>query len=213
MTKRIIAMVGDFYHKEEWAVASLNKALEKLQEVSVEYASAENIIEHLQSKPDAVVLFKENRLNPQDEEIQTWMDDEVASAISQYVQDGGGWVAWHSGLASYENIEAYTSMLKGYFEYHPDKHQVVTYKTVEGTTIAKNGEFEFLDEHYFVFCDEENTNVFLTSESVDGSSIAGWTHEYGKGRVVCLTPAHLEEGLLNPMMTSLLANSIKLSLQ
>ncbi|MCR2822137.1 ThuA domain-containing protein [Lederbergia panacisoli] len=213
MTKRIIAMVGDFYHKEEWAVASLNKALEELPQVTVEYASTENIIEHVQSKPDAVVLFKENRLNPQDEDIQTWMDDEVASAISEYVQEGGGWVAWHSGLASYENIEPYTSMLKGYFEYHPDKHQIVTYKTVEGTAITKNSEFEFLDEHYFVFCDEENTNVFLTSESVDGSSIAGWTHEYGKGCVVCLTPAHLEEGLLHQMMTSLLANSIKLSLQ
>jgi len=213
MTKRIIAMVGDFYHKEEWAVASLNKALEGLPEVTVVYAPAENIIEHLQTKPDAIVLFKENRLNPQDEEIKTWMDDEVAEAISQYVQDGGGWVAWHSGLASYENIETYTSMLRGYFEYHPDKHQVVTYKTVEGTEItSEENEYEFLDEHYFVFCDEEKTNIFLTSESVDGSSIAGWTHEYGKGRVVCLTPAHLEEGLLHPMTTSLLASSIKVSI-
>lgn len=212
MKKRIIAMVGDFYHKEEWAVASLNKALERLPEVTVEYALAENIIENLQTNPDAVVLFKENRLNPQDEVIETWMDDEVATAISQYVQDGGGWVAWHSGLASYENIEKYTSMLRGYFEYHPDKHQVVTYKMVAGTEITSDeSEFEFLDEHYFVFCDEDNTNIFLTSESVDGSSIAGWTHEYGKGRVVCLTPAHLEEGLLNQMLTSLLANSIKLS--
>ncbi|MBS4220351.1 ThuA domain-containing protein [Bacillus sp. FJAT-49711] len=212
MTKRIIAMVGDFYHKEEWAVASLNKALEELQGVTIEYTSAENIIEHLQSKPDAVVFFKENRLNPQDEKIQTWMDDEVASAISQYVQEGGGWIAWHSGLASYENIEIYTSMLKGYFEFHPDKHQIVTYKAVEGMSLTNYSDFEFLDEHYFVVCDEENTNVFLTSESVDGSSIAGWTHEYGKGRVVCLTPAHLEEGLLHPMTTTLLAKSIELSL-
>ncbi|MBS4205949.1 ThuA domain-containing protein [Lederbergia citrea] len=211
MSKRVIAFVGDFYHKKEWAVASLNKALESVPEVSVEYLSAENMIEHLRSNPDSVILFKENRLNPQDDEIKTWMDDEVASAISEYVKEGGCWIAWHSGLASYENITEYTSLLKGYFEHHPDKHQVVTYISEPGTDIIDHHvQFEILDEHYFVYCDEDNTNVFLKSKSVDGSSIAGWTHEYGHGRVVCLTPAHLEEGLLHPIFIELLTNSIKI---
>src|SRR6476646_5100443 len=133
MPKRIIAIVGDFYHKEEWAIASLNKALESLPNVTVEYESTENIIAHLQSKPDAVILFKENRLTPQEDETNIWMDSKVEEAICDYVRAGGGWLAWHSGLASYENMKAYVSMLCGYFEYHPAEHQMVTYTPVSGT--------------------------------------------------------------------------------
>lgn len=209
MAKRVIAFVGDYYHRKEWAIASLDKAANSLAEVTIEYQAAENMIEHLQSKPGAVVLFKENRLLPQENDL-TWMDDDVASAICQYVEEGGCWIAWHSGLASYENIEKYTSLLKGYFEYHPEKHQVVTYKTETGTEIIdRQDQFDILDEHYFVNCDEKNTNVFLRSHSVDGSSVAGWTHTFGAGRVVCLTPAHLEEGLLHPMLIELLASSME----
>ncbi|MCM3110987.1 ThuA domain-containing protein [Lederbergia lenta] len=211
MSNRIVAMLGDYYHKQEWAVQALNKALENISEIDVEYKQTDNLIKMLESKPKLVILFKENRLNPEDENVKLWMNKEVALAISQYVKEGGVWIAWHSGLASYDDIEKYTSMLKGHFVHHPEKHQRVTYTTEIGTEIIDCHEkFAFVDEHYFVDCDEEKTNIFLRSESVDGSSIAGWTHEYGKGRVICLTPAHLQEGLLHPMMITLLSNSLKL---
>ncbi|WP_052087821.1 hypothetical protein [Paenibacillus wynnii] len=58
--------------------------------------------------------------------------------------------------------------------------------------------FSFKDEHYFVECAEDKTEVFLRSTSSDGASAAGWAHFFGRGRVGCITPAHLAEGLLNP---------------
>ncbi|MFC5466940.1 ThuA domain-containing protein [Lederbergia graminis] len=209
MKKRVVALVGDFYHPKEVAISALNKALLNLPEVELEYASENELLEKLETQPDAVILFKLNKLNPQDEHVITWMDEELAATVSDYVDAGGGWFAWHSGIASFQNVQTYTEMIKGYFEHHPAPKDI-TYKPVSGSSIVENvEEFTIFDEHYFVVCEEEKTNIFLTSESEDGASIAGWTHEYGKGSVVCLTPSHFEEGTTHPAVIDMLVNGLK----
>ena len=85
--------------------------------------------------------------------------------------------------------------------YHPPGLQDVTY-------IQKEKTFILADEHYFVTCDEANTEVYLRSTGVNGDSIAGWKHRYGKGKVCCLTPAHTKEGMVNENVSSLLASKI-----
>jgi len=77
----------------------------------------------------------------------------------------------------------------------PDDHQQVTYHFMQDKGFDERSSFTILDEHYFVQCNEDHPGIFLRSESVDGRSIAGWSHEYGDGKVVCLTPAHNEDGL------------------
>jgi sarcosine oxidase delta subunit len=69
--------------------------------------------------------------------------------------------------------------------------------------------YEIVDEHYFVNVDQMKTNVFLRSQSIDGTSIAGWSHSYGCGRVICLTPAHLKEGLFHPTTIEIIKKSVK----
>ncbi len=210
--KKIVVLLGDYYHPKEWINASLDQALTILNEnESVECVDIQTnqLLEELKKKPDAVILFREDRLNPTDEKIDTWMTEEVSDAIAQYVEQGGGWLGWHSGLASYAIESSYTEMLKGYFEYHPDQHAQVKYTSVQGNNAFGQVSFEILDEHYFVKVNEAETNVFLRSESKDGNSTAGWFHDYGKGRVCCLTPAHNKEGLLTEEFTHLLAKTIE----
>ncbi|WP_058308502.1 ThuA domain-containing protein [Gracilibacillus massiliensis] len=211
MAKKILAVLGDYYHRKDWAVHALESAIQSIEEtVVLEYRSVDQLVESLASNPDAVILFAENRINPEDEQVKTWMDEEAASVIAKYVENGGGWLAWHSGLASYDNVQAYTSMLHGQFKYHPPEHQQVTYRAKPNSVIIEEGtSFTILDEHYFVECDEEKTNVFLTTESVDGKSIGGWNHRFGKGDVICLIPAHLEEGLMDDNVQRLLTNCVK----
>ncbi|MCT2537889.1 ThuA domain-containing protein [Aquibacillus koreensis] len=210
MAKRIVAVLGDFYHKREWSERALEAAVEPLEDIKIEYKSREELVESLDTNPDAVILFAENRINPEDEQVNTWMDDDAAEAIQSYVQNGGGWLAWHSGLASYDHIKGYTDMLHGFFKFHPQQHQQVTYTVKQPTDLIKDTEqFTFLDEHYFVECDEDNTNVFLTTESVDGASIGGWEHDFGKGHVISFVPAHLEEGLMDPAVQEMLMKAIK----
>lgn len=210
--KRIVALLGDYYHPRERSKASLNKALTLLSETeNIDYAEihTSQLEEELEKMPDAVILFKEDRLNPTAEKVNTWMTEEIGKAIVKYVDQGGGFLAWHSGLASYDIHSSYTNMLKGHFEYHPVEHAKVQYRSVEGNEAFGPVSFELLDEHYFVNIQEEETNVFLISESVDGYSAAGWFHDYGKGRVCCVTPAHNEEGLLDDDFLQLLAKTIE----
>jgi len=210
--KRIVAVLGDYYHQEEHSKAALNQALGLLNEkekIECIQIQASQLITELEKQPDAVILFKEDRVNPTDEVVNTWMTEEIGEAIAQYVNQGGGWLAWHSGYASYEVESAYINMLKGYFEYHPLEHAQVKYTDVKGNHPFGSISFEILDEHYFVKVNEEETNIFLQSDSELGHSIAGWHHNYGKGRVCCLGPAHNKEGLLHTDFTHLLAKTIE----
>lgn len=210
--KRIVALLGDYYHPNEAIKASLQQALSLLNErEQVEWVEiqVDQLKSELKKQPDAVILFKEDRVNPNDEKVETWMTEELAEVITKYVDQGGGWLAWHSGLASYPIEGTYVEMLKGYFEYHPVAHPLVKYTSVEGSRVFGSVSFEIQDEHYFVKVKKEETNIFLQSDSEEGHSIAGWYHQYGKGRVCCLTPAHNEEGLLDEQFIKLFASTIE----
>ncbi|MCR2802407.1 ThuA domain-containing protein [Paenibacillus soyae] len=212
MGKHLIwAYVGDFYHKAEWAKAALEGALAvSIADGSVELRFAgdtEEFVAGLREKPAAAVLFAENRTDPERMHDKVWMTGKHAADIVRYVEGGGGWLAWHSGLASYPEEGEYAAMLKGYFLSHPSEHQLVRYTPAGSPGLAAEA-FELMDEHYFVECREAETDVFLRSESVDGSSIAGWRHASGAGRVCCLTPAHREDGLADGTFRSLLQASV-----
>lgn len=203
--KQIVALLGDYYHRAEDSQASLNRSLKSLLdagEVNIRYITWEQVASVLAEKPDVFILFKDDRTAPQEDENARWMTEEVAASITEFVAAGGGWLAWHSGLASYDIEGSYIGMIKGYFIEHPALNQPVTYTGPNQTA------FEILDEHYFVSCKEEETEVFLRSDSVDGSSIAGWRHSFGEGRVCCFTPAHHLEGLLHPEVLKHLEQSI-----
>jgi type 1 glutamine amidotransferase len=208
--KTILAVIGDYYHHKAHIQASLDTAIREIPAILV-YVSESELIAMLEQKPDAVILFKEDRVNPNEEPCTVWMTDEVAERIVRYVENGGGWLAWHSGMASYPVESVYTKMLRGYFKYHPNEHQIVTYEGgYPGSTPDKEQvSFAILDEHYFVHCDTDETQVFLRSRSVDGESVAGWSHSFGLGRVCCLTPAHRREGLLHAEMVQMLRRSLE----
>jgi type 1 glutamine amidotransferase len=169
-------------------------------------ADTESLVSALEELPDAVILFAEDRIAPTTNPDLKWMTPAISDQIVHYVENGGSWLAWHSGLASYPVDSSYTRMLRGYFLSHPDQHELVSYTSVN---VEQPEAFEIMDEHYFVHCDAGRTEVFLRSSSVDGESIAGWRHPYGAGRVSCLTPAHREEGLLDSSLLSLLRCEIE----
>jgi type 1 glutamine amidotransferase len=208
--KEIVTLLGDFYHSHNLMLKALDDAL---KETSIDYRivdiEAGQLISRLQLNPDILVIGKENRINPQDQNVKCWMTDEIEEKIVNYVECGGRLFVWHSGLASYPADDEYCKMVRGYFKYHPEKNKMVRYFSPEKSILSRRFDFEIMDEHYFVYCDTENTNIFLFSESEDGSSIAGWTHNFGNGKILALTPAHREEGLNHQEMKALLVESIR----
>ncbi|MFF2090618.1 ThuA domain-containing protein [Paenibacillus sp. NPDC058174] len=202
---KIAAVIGDYYHREDAIKSALMSALQVTfggkAAVDVWITDALELPQTLAKRPDAVVLFKENRVDPEGDREALWMNEAIAQSITAYVKQGGGWLAWHSGLASYPEDGAYVEMLRGSFASHPELHELVEY---EGNGV----QFAIKDEHYFVHCDEDRTEVYLRSSSVDGTSIAAWRHYYGEGRVCALTPAHRPEGLQHPSFIRLLGEAL-----
>ncbi|WP_419955369.1 ThuA domain-containing protein [Neobacillus niacini] len=200
---RVAALVGDYWHSGDDAKAGLEAAIKRLpdKEIYVQYITHEEVSQVLDEQPDLFINAKMNVLNPKDEQKITWLSDEVDRKIERYVNEGGSVLAWHAGMAGYPSQSKYTKMLRGAFDYHPPGLQDVTY-------IQNDKTFSLSDEHYFVHCDVENTEVYLRSSGEAGDSIAGWQHSYGKGKVCCFTPAHTKEGLLNENISCLLADKI-----
>ncbi|MEH7253581.1 ThuA domain-containing protein [Neobacillus niacini] len=201
---KVAALVGDYWHGDASVRAGLEAAILRLSnkdEIELQYISYQEVSHVIDNQPNLFINAKMNKLNPKDKQVITWLTEELDKKIETYVKAGGSFLAWHAGLAGYPSESSYTQMLRGAFDYHPPGLQGVIY-------IQKEKTFNLADEHYFVTCDEANTEVYLRSTGIEGDSIAGWKHRYGKGKICCLTPAHTREGMLNENVSSLLASKI-----
>jgi len=211
MSKRICAFVGDFYHKYEITIPAVKKAVEMLGDTAaLEDCKAENIPQILPTNPDAVILVREDRLNPEDEVVNHWLTPEMDEEITSYVKNGGSLIAMHTAIASYPQDSKYVDMLKGYFISHPPEHYKVRYTSNENLPFnnAKPYDFAVMDEHYVTHVDEANTNVFMRLSSDYGEHAAGWCHKYGKGKVIVLVPTHNKEGFEHPETIRLINDAI-----
>lgn len=203
--KNVIALVGDYWHAGDMIREALEQAAEAAGGIALSFAEHGDLADRLKERPDAVVLFKQNPLNAPQEPFDPWMSPEIETAITRYVKGGGRWLAWHTGMAGYDKDGAYVDMLRGRFLHHPKMNDVTYTRASDGAEVMT-----LFDEHYFVEVDEARTNVFLRSRSADGESLAGWEHDYGAGKVCCLTPAHAREALLDPKFQAFLAERLRL---
>lgn len=214
MNKKILCILGDYYHDHDIAYEALKKAVDMLNKsgphtIELIDSDVDGLEETLSRDFDLVILGKENRVNPADEVVNNWMTYDIENKIVDYVNNGGSWLAWHAGLALYNKTGEYTKMLGGYFLSHPSQHEIVRYIPKENSSgIRLKESFESIDEHYFVKYNLDGSLVFLDSESPYGNVEAGWAREFGAGRVCCLAPTHREEGLTNKLMLETLAACI-----
>lgn len=205
---KITALLGDYWHDAEDAKAGLQAAVTRLsghEEIDVTYITYKEAGQALESKPDLFINAKMDELNPRDEQVETWLTEELDQKLTSYVESGGSLLAWHAGMAAYDPASSYIEMLHGYFDYHPPGLQDVTYIWKENDQKQR---FSLEDEQYFVKIDQDKTEVDLWSTGVDGDSIAGWKHRYGQGKVCCFTPAHTREAMLDENVSRLLAEKI-----
>src|SRR5690554_2288137 len=104
---KVIAVVGDYYHKEFLYKNTLVEIFDKKEEVDLSFATRDSLLDELKNRPDLVILASENRLEPEKDETAFWLTEEGAKKIAAYVEDGGAWLAWHSGLAGYDKLPSY----------------------------------------------------------------------------------------------------------
>jgi uncharacterized protein len=161
--------------------------------------------EKMQSYP-LVVLIKSNNVSSTD--TSKWMTREAEQAFADYVRQGRGLLAIHSGTASYCEMGILRGLLGGVFTHHP-KQCPVTCEPKAGHPLTAGAEtFTVMDEHYMMEMDDPNVDLFLTTSSEHGTQPGGWTRLEGKGRVCVITPGHNTEVWLQPSFQAMLRNAL-----
>ena len=204
---KILTLLGDYYHSHDQLLAFIQRITRKIEGAEVKDTLIENLEERLEEQPDVLIISKENRRKPEEEDQQKWLTDELDQSIATYVEKGGSLFVLHSGLSSYPENSRYQNLIKGKFIHHPEHHAMILFEgyAPDFGTLS----FTYPDEHYFVEVKENETEVFLKSKSSEGESIAGWRHQIKKGRVICLTPTHSEEGYVNENLQNLIIQAIE----
>ncbi|MCL1995236.1 MAG: ThuA domain-containing protein [Defluviitaleaceae bacterium] len=209
--KTVYSFFGDFYHNHSFIYPAVKAAASQISDIQLIDTTVDKMEDALSRNPSAIIMGRENRINPQDEVVDTWLTPALDEKITSYVKNGGRFLAIHAALASYDPGTKYTQMLKGYFLSHPQDHCPVRFTSNETMPFKNTAPFDYevVDEHYFLEVEEESTTVFMHSKSEHGGNYGGWYHSYGDGKVICIVPTHRKEGFEHPETVRLIYESLK----
>ncbi|MDA3809540.1 MAG: ThuA domain-containing protein [Spirochaetaceae bacterium] len=151
-----------------------------------------------------VILSKANNISSQME--NSWMTEEIEELFKKYVDRGGNLLVLHSGIAGYGQNVKLRSLMGGIFSFHPDQCLVNMIPASDHVLTRGSDTFSIKDEHYFVIIEDDNIDIFLTTESEHGTQPGGWKRYEGEGKVAVLTPGHNLEVWLNSSFQKILEN-------
>jgi uncharacterized protein len=159
------------------------------------------------AKYPVTILTKSDNISST--ERTEWMTEPVQAAFQDYVCNGNGLLAIHSGTADYAQKPVLRRLLGGVFTHHPEQCPV-TIEPHKGHPLSDGSTpFTLKDEHYFMALDDQQADVFVTTKSAHGEQPGGWRRTEGDGHVVVLTPGHNLEVWRHPSYQTLLLNSLR----
>jgi type 1 glutamine amidotransferase len=203
---KILVLCDDYWHPARVP----QEGLEPLSGAEFTFDWIENAedwsLEDMQRYP-AVILTKSNNISAIDR--SAWMTEPVEAAFADYVRQGHGLLAIHSGTAEYEQMPVLRSLLGGVFHHHPDQCPVTVTPQPGHPLSSGISVFTVKDEHYFMDMYDPFVDVFLTTSSDQGEQPGGWRRAEGKGRVAVLTPGHNLEVWLTPSFQTLVRNCLR----
>jgi Trehalose utilization protein len=199
---KLLVISGDYYHPSEVIVSGLN--LLKNVDSALDFTFTKEWDDF--SKYDVVVLCKSDRVSESDE--KTYMEGSFTKELLAYTKSGGGLLALHAGTVAPMTVEALKPLVGCSFDHHPEQC-VVHYAPVGDSSLVRHVKaFDEKDEHYFVNMAISDADVFLSASSEAGIQPAGFSHQFGLGRVVVLVPGHNAAVFQNPNQQALLLNAI-----
>ncbi|MCX7710592.1 MAG: ThuA domain-containing protein [Clostridia bacterium] len=120
-------------------------------------------------------------------------------ALLAYVGQGGGLLVIHNGI-SLQNRYELCQMIGAKFTGHPPMTSLNFRNEAPQHPIMIDVEaFEIVEEPYrFEFDNFTEKTILLAYEYEGVSYPAGWTHEFGEGRIVYLAPGHQVSSFKSP---------------
>jgi type 1 glutamine amidotransferase len=227
--KRGLALIGDRYHNSDYIRVALTKMFDGLN-VSVDYTvHYDQLSRKLLSDydmflalrdgmiwpggylgPDAYTAYEqglENRSDFPEAKPQSWLTEEQASALKDFVSSGKGFYSLHNNSHVSLSSKSYRDVQGGAYVGHPPLRPFKV-RVVNKTHPITQGIQDFFvnDEQHYVEYDKDPKYILLEAENVDGltygklgsKSTAGWAYDYSSGRVVFTSVGHTIHALWNP---------------
>jgi type 1 glutamine amidotransferase len=203
---KILVLCGDYWHHPQVA----REGLSSLTGREFAFEWVEDIRDwspELMMMYPVVILTKSDNVSAEDR--TGWMTDGVQAVFLDYVRQGNGLFAIHSGTAEYDQKPILRGLLGGVFTHHPEQCPVTVNPRAGHPLSSESASFTLRDEHYFMALDDPQADVFVITTSEHGEQPGGWKRVEGSGRVAVLTPGHNVEVWLNPSFQALLLNSLR----
>lgn len=216
----IYMLTADYYHPDDVLRPGLEAAFGKDEFVYTNDPS-EIPWETLQTEASLLLIAKMDDFSsqlghPRYDELFTpiadWMTPERSACVERYVREGGAFLALHAGLLWHEDSEM-ARLTGGYFLRHPPQCDVTVVPFAQHPITEGVESFTANDEFYLCRVYADSVTPLCVSYSArpvgEPAVLSAWCREYGKGRIVALTPGHTMETILNPNLTRLLQNSAR----
>jgi type 1 glutamine amidotransferase len=237
---RALALIGDRYHNADYIRVALDKVFSGTN-VSVDYTIqydqlSRRLLKNYQMfvclrdgmiwpdgylGPDAYTAYEaglENKSDFPEAKPRTWLTEEQAVALKDFVNDGNGFYSMHNNSHVSLSSKTYRDVQGGAYIGHPPLRPFRVRVVNENHPITRGVKsFIVNDEQHYVEYDKDRKYILLEAENVDGlnylnlgaKSISGWAYDYGKGRVVFTAVGHTIHALWNPEYLELQKRSVK----
>jgi len=212
MPKALI-LAGDHYHVPEDAFTGVGEVI--LGEgLFVDYTDDQTALDaEMLADKDMLVILRDGIEFPDgtDKEPVRWMQPEQEQAIEQFVLNGGGFLALHNAGWNYPHEGGYRRTLAAYYIGHPPMAKFhVEVVNPEHPITQGVASYDITDEQHLLYFDYDRVEVLTVSKGQDGrQSVAGFAHDYGKGRVAYLGQGHTLDIIRHPMVQKLMRQATR----
>jgi Trehalose utilisation len=147
-----------------------------------------------------------------------WMKPEQGKAVRQFVENGGAALFLHNVTHVGLTDPDFRHVLGAAYAGHPPIRTFkVKVKNADHPITKGVRDFIVTDEQHYMDYDKDSKYIFLETVNEDGldfnkkgpTAPAGWSYDYGKGRICYLSPGHMLSVLWNPEYIKLQQNAVR----
>jgi type 1 glutamine amidotransferase len=165
------------------------------------------------------------------EKEEYWITEEQGKAVKDFVAAGNGFYSLHNNAFVSRSSKDYREVQGGCALSHPPLRPFKVRIVNKDHPVTQGVEdFMVTDEQHYLIYDKDPKNILLHSENVDGltftpdledpanpeppinlgtTTVSGWAHEYGQGRVVFTAMGHTIHAMWQPQYLKLQRNAVR----
>lgn len=165
------------------------------------------------------------------EKEEYWITEEQGQAVKDFVAAGNGFYSLHNNAFVSRSSKNYREVQGGCALSHPPLRPFKVRIVNKDHPVTQGVEdFMVTDEQHYLIYDKDPKNILLHSENVDGltftpdledparpeppknlgtTTVSGWAHEYGRGRVVFTAMGHTIHAMWQPQYLKIQRNAVR----